>query len=109
MQKILYIEPEKCRGCRLCEAVCSMYHEKVCNLSRAKIHVIKWQNDGFYVPTTIKCDLCNGNPTCVKFCAPGALQFIEANSINLRKKKVAVEKYSELINEFRKNRRIKVS
>jgi Fe-S-cluster-containing hydrogenase component 2 len=86
-----------------------MYHEKVCNLTKTRIHVIKWQNEEFYVPTTIKCDLCNGEPTCAKFCAPGALQFIEANSINLGKQKDMVKKYSNLINEYRKIRRIKVS
>lgn len=109
MEKLLFIEPEKCRGCRLCEIVCSIYHEKVCNLSKARIHSIKWQNDGYYVPTTIKCDLCNGDPTCVKFCAPGALQFIEANDANLGKQKAIVKKYSNLINEYRKIKRSKTS
>jgi Fe-S-cluster-containing hydrogenase component 2 len=25
-----------------------------------------------------KCDLCGGDPQCVKFCISGALQFVEA-------------------------------
>lgn len=109
MQKILFIDPEKCRGCRLCEIVCSMHHENVCNPFLARIHVAKWENDGFYVPITIKCDLCSGNPICVKFCVPEALQFIDANANNLRKKKAAVEKFSELMQKYRKNKRIKTS
>ncbi len=107
MQKILFVDPEKCRGCRLCEAVCSLFHEKVINPSRARIHVIKWENDDFYVPVTIKCDFCNGDPNCVKFCIPGSLQFIEANAINLKKKRESIEKFSKIINQYMKNRRIK--
>ncbi len=107
MQKILYVDPEKCRGCRLCEAVCSLFHEKVINPSRARIHVIKWENDDFYVPVTIKCDTCNGDPYCVKFCIPGSLQFIESNAINLKKKRESIEKFSNIINKYMKNRRIR--
>jgi len=109
VSKILFVDPEKCRGCQLCEIVCSMYHEKVCNPSKARIYVMKWANDDFYVPITIKCDLCNGDPNCVKFCVPDALQFIEANDTNLMKKRRALEKYSDLISNYRKNRQIRIS
>lgn len=45
----------------------------------------------------IKCDLCDGDPTCAKFCDPGALRFIPANTANLIKKRFAGQKYSEIM------------
>ncbi len=86
-----------------------MHHEKVCNPSKARIHVLKWANNEFYIPITIKCDLCKGDPYCVKFCVPGALQFIESNDTNLKKKRKALEKYSDIVNNYIKNRKIRVS
>lgn len=157
MQKILYVEPEKCTGCKTCETVCSLYQEKIYNPTRARIHVIKWDNAGIYIPMIcqqcetpicetvcpmraihkneetgallidydlcvgcklcvtfcpfggvgidndgkiIKCDLCSGEPQCAKNCEPEALQYIEANVINLRKRRIAAEKFSELMKKL---------
>lgn len=157
MQKVLFVEPEKCTGCRLCENACSIFHEKVSNPSRARIHIVKWENAGLFLPMVcqqcenpicenvcpmgaikrddktgallidkdlcvgcklcvmfcplggvtigknreiLKCDLCGGDPVCVKFCIPGALQYIDANAINLRKKRIAAEKFSELMKKL---------
>ena len=157
MQKILFVDPEKCTGCRLCENACSLYHEKVSNPSRARIHIVKWEQEGLYIPMVcqqcdnpiceivcpmgalkrdektgailinydlcvgcklcvmfcplggigidnnrkiLKCDLCSGDPICVKFCFPEALQFIDANAINLKKRKLAAEKFSDLMKKL---------
>jgi len=157
MQKVLFVEPEKCTGCRLCEIACSLFHEKVSNPSRARIHIVKWEDAGLYLPMVcqqcetpiceivcpmraikrddktgallidkdlcvgcklcvmfcplggvaigknreiLKCDLCGGDPLCVKFCIPGALQYIDANAINLRKRRIAAEKFSELMKKL---------
>ncbi len=157
MQKILFVDHEKCTGCRLCEIACSIHHEKVSNPARARIHIAKWENSGLYVPMIcqqcdtpicetacpthamkrdnntgaliidndlcvecnicftccplggvrirnnrkiLKCELCNGDPICVKYCVPDALQYIDANAINLRKRRVAAEKISDLITEL---------
>jgi Fe-S-cluster-containing hydrogenase component 2 len=154
MQKILFVVPEKCTGCRVCETVCSLYQEKVVNPTRARIQIIKWDNTGIYIPMIcqqcetascetvcpmraiqrdeksgaliidyelcvgcklcvtfcpfggagidiegkiIKCDLCKGDPRCVKNCEPEALQYLEASAINLRKRRVAAENLSELM------------
>ena len=43
MGKVLAINPEKCTGCRLCELVCSVFHDGVSNASRSRIKVMKWE------------------------------------------------------------------
>lgn len=158
MQKILFVDPEKCSGCRMCESACSLYHEKVCNPARARINIVKWETAGLYVPMVcqqcetplcevvcpmhairrdeetgailidydlcvgcrlcmmfcpfgginldaktgrvLKCDLCGGDPVCVKFCEPQALQYLNATAINLRKRRAAAEKFSDLMKKM---------
>jgi carbon-monoxide dehydrogenase iron sulfur subunit len=117
MQKVILIEQDKCTGCRLCEMVCSVKHEGVSNPSRARISIIKWFMEGFHMPMVcqhcmeapciavcpkdrvIKCDLCDGDPQCVKFCFPGALEFVDASAVNLRKKREAAAKLAELMSK----------
>ncbi len=43
MGKVLAINPEKCTGCRLCELVCSVYHDGVSNAARSRIKIMKWE------------------------------------------------------------------
>lgn len=157
MQKILFVDPEKCTGCRLCEIACSLHHEKVSNPSRARIQIVKWENAGLFIPMIcqqcetpiceivcpmgaisrdektgamvidkelcvgcklcvmfcplggvgidknrkiLKCDLCDGDPLCVKYCIPSALQFMDANAINIKKRRIAAEKLSELMKKL---------
>ncbi len=158
MQKILIIDHERCTGCRLCELVCSVKNAGVSNPSRARIHIIKWEMEGFELPMVcqqcesapcmavcpvdalsrdghlervvidydlcigcklcvvacpfggmgidtmarkvIKCELCDGDPACVKFCQPQALQYVPASTVNLRKKREAGLRFSELMRRF---------
>jgi len=158
MQKIVFVNPEKCTGCRICESACSIHHEKVCNPTRARVHVVKWETAGLYIPIVclqcdtpicetvcpmraikrdpksgamlidsalcvgcrlcvqfcpfggveidaktgkiIKCDLCGGEPICVKFCDPEALQYVNATVVNVTKRRVAAERFSELMKKL---------
>ena len=158
MQKILIVDHERCTGCRLCELVCSVKNAGVSNPSRARIHIIKWEMEGFELPMVcpqcepapcmavcpvdalsrdgdlervvidydlcigcklcvaacpfggmgidavakkvIKCELCDGDPTCVDFCQPQALQYVPAGTVNLRKKREAGLRFSELVRRF---------
>jgi len=158
VQKILIVDHEKCTGCRLCELVCSVKNAGVSNPSRARIHIIKWEMEGFELPMVcqqcesapcmavcpvdalsrdddlervvidydlcigcklcvaacpfggmgidtvarrvIKCELCDGDPTCVAFCQPQALQYVASSTVNLRKKREAGLKFSELMRRF---------
>lgn len=65
LQKILLIDPEKCTGCRTCEVACSFHHERACNPAKARIHVLRWEEDGVDVPMV--CQQCE-EPICVKVC-----------------------------------------
>lgn len=55
------IDTEQCAGCKMCLLACpagSIHFDPVAHVSR-------------------KCDLCGGDPACVKFCTSGALQYVE--------------------------------
>lgn len=54
------IDEELCSGCRLCEGACPV-----------KPSMIRYDEK---TNTCYKCDLCEGDPQCVKFCPTGALQ-----------------------------------
>ena len=45
----------------------------------------------------IKCDLCDGDPACVRFCDPHALEFVPVTSVHLKKKRDAGRKLSEVM------------
>lgn len=152
MAKILMINHEKCTGCRLCEIVCSVFHEGVSNPSRSRINIIKWEAEGLYIPMScqqcedapcmticpvkaisrdqaldyvkidydvcigcrscmavcpfgamgfnvidkkvFKCDFCEGDPQCVRFCDVKAVEYVDANQINILKKREAALKQS---------------
>ncbi|MHA2403692.1 MAG: 4Fe-4S dicluster domain-containing protein, partial [Candidatus Kariarchaeaceae archaeon] len=144
-------------GCRVCETVCSLYQEKVINPTLARIHVVKWDSSGIYIPMIcqqcdppicetvcpmsairrdeetgalnidkelcvgcklcvtfcpfgavgidrkgkmIKCDLCNGDPQCVKNCEPKSLQYVPTSTISQNKRRAAAEKISELMKKL---------
>jgi carbon-monoxide dehydrogenase iron sulfur subunit len=43
----------------------------------------------------VKCDLCDGEPTCVKFCETKALQYEEAGTASARKMRAVAKKVLE--------------
>ena len=152
MGKVLAISPEKCTGCRLCEQVCSVFHDGVSNPARSRIKIMKWESEGLYIPMScqqcqdapcmiicpvkaisrdeelsrvmvnqdkcigrrscvtvcpfgamnfnvidrkiFKCDLCDGDPQCVRFCDMKAVDYVDAYSVSIGKKRAAAEKIS---------------
>jgi anaerobic carbon-monoxide dehydrogenase iron sulfur subunit len=129
--KMIEVEPDKCRGCRLCEMACSFHHEKEFSAAKSRIRILKDDHWAFDCPllcmqcveapcietcsmeairrnevtgvvvvdphnctgcgdcitacplhalsldeeksTVFKCELCAGDPECVKWCPNGAL------------------------------------
>jgi len=73
------VDNEKCTACGLCV--------EVCPFSVMFIHPEKR-----YV---ITCDLCNGNPQCVKYCPENALQYMTAKDFAKYKQEIKIQNMSE--------------
>lgn len=151
MEKVLVADYQKCTGCRLCELVCPVVHEGVSNAARSRIRIVKWEEEGLYVPMVcrqcedapcanicpvgavsrdedrgflnidyetcigcrscvtvcpfgamsytmidkkvFKCDLCGGDPQCVRFCDVKAVDFIPADHLGLDRKREAAKRW----------------
>lgn len=65
MLKTLIVDAQKCSGCRACETYCSLKHEGVCAPSKGRIHIVKWEQEGLFVP--INCMRCQ-EPACEMVC-----------------------------------------
>jgi len=71
----LVINEDKCVRCRACTMVCPFSGLQV--LSNRKV---------------VKCDLCGGDPYCVKYCETGAIKYVEAEDVGLQKAHPLAEK-----------------
>lgn len=72
------VNQDKCIGCRSCVAVCPF--------GAMGFNVIDRKN--------FKCDLCDGDPQCVRFCDVKAVEYVEADRVSISKKKTAAERIS---------------
>jgi len=72
------IDYNVCIGCRSCVAVCP-FGAMGFNVKDKKV---------------FKCDLCEGDPQCVRFCEVKAVEYVDANRINILKKREAAYKQS---------------
>jgi Fe-S-cluster-containing hydrogenase component 2 len=43
----------------------------------------------------LKCDVCDGDPQCVRFCDVKAVDFIEAGDVAIRKSRKAAKRVSD--------------
>jgi carbon-monoxide dehydrogenase iron sulfur subunit len=74
------IDQERCVGCRTCLVVCpfgAISYDK----NRRQI---------------VKCELCGGDPVCVKFCQSAALQFVPKEFAHLHKRDSLARKKAQL-------------
>lgn len=72
----MVLDANLCIGCKMCVIVCP--------LAGCLINP--------HSGTIIKCDLCGGDPQCVKYCEFGALEFVEADEVAYIKRKAGVDK-----------------
>ena len=68
--KVLFCDPLKCTGCKICELACSYAAEEIFKPSISRIRVISWINKGIHVP--VYCQQCDPAP-CLEACPTGAL------------------------------------
>jgi Fe-S-cluster-containing hydrogenase component 2 len=59
----VFIDAEKCNGCGLCAEHCYL-------------GMIRMDRES---GKALKCDLCGGDPACVRYCPVGALEKIAIN------------------------------
>ena len=70
-RKIYVRLPESCTGCRICEMVCSLTHEKTgVNPAMSRIKVISFPEKGLIIPRV--CRFCRNAP-CIPACPVEAL------------------------------------
>jgi len=43
----------------------------------------------------LKCDVCDGDPQCVRFCDVKAVDFIDAGEVAIKKSRVAAKRVSD--------------
>ena len=74
------IDYDKCIFCKFCVAVCPFGGISIDHKEQR----------------VVKCDLCQGDPLCVIFCEPRALEYKEPNSVDARMTTV-LDKLSEVL------------
>ena len=75
----MVINYDRCIGCRMCMAVCPFGAMRY-DTARRRV---------------FKCELCNGDPQCVKLCPQEALQFVSKDVANTVKINVLSKKLIE--------------
>lgn len=70
MEKLIFIDFDKCIGCKTCETACSLTHEGRVNPSESRISVIKTKDQAANIP--IMCQKCE-EPLCYEVCPMNAI------------------------------------
>ncbi|RLG46378.1 MAG: 4Fe-4S dicluster domain-containing protein [Thermoproteota archaeon] len=78
---LVELNHDLCIGCKTCVAVCP-FGGVVVDPATSK---------------PIKCDLCGGDPECVKFCTPGVLKYVPVTVANVEARKRAVKNIPRLL------------
>jgi len=78
------VDYDLCIGCRMCMTACPF-------------GAMGFDSKGKKV---FKCDLCEGDPYCVSFCDMKAIDYVEASSANLKRKREAGSRFSDLMRKY---------
>jgi carbon-monoxide dehydrogenase iron sulfur subunit len=81
------MDVEKCRGCRICELVCSFSHTSEFNPAKSNIRCIITEEDGVFYGIPMFCQQCK-EPVCMNVCPVKAI-YIDSKTgaklVNIRK------------------------
>ncbi|MEN6460540.1 MAG: 4Fe-4S dicluster domain-containing protein [Syntrophomonas sp.] len=77
------VDDAKCLRCKMCTIACPF-----------GATLYDYQSD-----IVAKCDLCGGDPECVKLCPSGAISYQEANASSLAKRKAFAAKFKDVFEE----------
>jgi Fe-S-cluster-containing hydrogenase component 2 len=72
------VDYDICIGCRSCVAICPFGA----------------MNYDVIAKKVSKCDLCDGDPQCVRFCEEKAVDYVEADRVSVSKKRKAAQRIS---------------
>jgi Fe-S-cluster-containing hydrogenase component 2 len=70
------VDYDKCIGCRSCVAVCPFGAMNFNGIDRK----------------VFKCDLCDGDPQCVRFCDMKAVDYKDVSDVTISKKREAAKR-----------------
>jgi len=72
---------DACIGCRMCVATCP-FGAMGFNIDAKKV---------------FKCDFCDGDPQCARFCETKAAQYVESSQVNSAKQMTAAERFKSAL------------
>jgi carbon-monoxide dehydrogenase iron sulfur subunit len=72
---VVVVIKDRCKGCKMCTLACPFGN--ITFLEREGV--------------VAKCDLCGGDPECVKICPTAAIQYGETSTVGLAKRRVFSE------------------
>jgi carbon-monoxide dehydrogenase iron sulfur subunit len=75
------IDKKRCIGCRTCIIACPFGHPFFDVQERV----------------TVKCDYCDGDPQCVRFCEVKAISFADADKANISKRREFASKLADFV------------
>ncbi|MGW8303870.1 MAG: 4Fe-4S dicluster domain-containing protein [Desulfobacterales bacterium] len=77
------VDYDVCIGCRSCVSACP-FGAMIFNPTDRQV---------------FKCDLCDGDPQCARFCEVKAVDFIESDKVSINKRRKAAERVSSASKE----------
>jgi carbon-monoxide dehydrogenase iron sulfur subunit len=80
---VVQVNQETCIGCRMCVAACP-FGAMGFNVDSKKVY---------------KCDFCDGDPQCSRFCETKAVQYVEASQVSGVKQLAAAEKLTAAVKQ----------